>query len=307
MMNMDRLYEAVDERGPVCVGLDTAPEYLPPRLSRGDGAEHAALAVLRYNQAIIEATSDAAACFKVQIAYYEALGLAGLHTYAQTLRALRERGALVIADIKRGDIAETAARYAAAHFSGDFEADFVTLSPFLGLDSLEPWLAWADRAGKGAFVLLRTSNPGMRDFQNRELKEGGRLYEELGLRLGDLMRGRRGIHGYGAFGAVVGCTQAEASDIRERHGDLFFLIPGYGAQGGGAAEAAALLRDGNGGVVNASRSILRAWTALDKDPQDITLDDAAQAARQAALAMRDALHPLGGPGRALAQGVMGGA
>jgi orotidine-5'-phosphate decarboxylase len=282
---MDKLYEAVAANGPVCVGLDTVPEYVPPAVLRRMETE--AGAVLAFNRAVIDATAEVAACFKVQIACYEALGLPGLKTYAETLRYLRERGALVIADIKRGDIADTARRYAQAHFEGDFEADFVTLSPYMGMDTLEPWLSYADSRGKGAFVLMRTSNPGMRDFEYRELAAGGRLYDAVGDRLAVLAETRRGAHGYGAFGAVVGCTEREeAAAIREKRGNLFFLIPGYGAQGGGAEDAALLLREGNGGVVNASRSILRAWTAL---PGEADINRAAEAAREAALSMRAAL------------------
>jgi orotidine-5'-phosphate decarboxylase len=248
--------------------------------------------VLAFNRALVDATMEAAACFKVQIACYEALGLAGLGTYAETLRYIRERGGLVIADIKRGDIADTARRYAQAHFEGDFEADFVTLSPYMGMDTLEPWLSYADSRGKGAFVLMRTSNPGMRDFEYRELAAGGRLYDAVGDRLAELAAARRGVHGYGVFGAVVGCTEREeAAAIREQRGNLFFLIPGYGAQGGGAEDAALLLREGNGGVVNASRSILRAWTAL---PGEADMRGAAEAARKAALAMGRALRDAAG-------------
>jgi len=143
--NMDRLYDAVAARGPVCVGLDTAADYLPPaELKRSASVSEA---ILAYNRAVIDATLDAAACFKVQIAYYEALGLAGLGAYAATLAYLRARGALVIADVKRGDIADTAARYAEAHFSGDFEVDFVTLSPYMGMDSIPPgWTGPKKRA-----------------------------------------------------------------------------------------------------------------------------------------------------------------
>jgi orotidine-5'-phosphate decarboxylase len=251
-----------------------------------------AAAVLAYNRALIDATLDVAACYKVQIAYYEELGLPGLETYAKTLGYIRERGALVIADIKRGDIADTASRYAKAHFEGDFEADFVTLSPYMGMDSIEPWLTWADTRGKGAFVLMRTSNRGMRDFEYQELKTGGRLYDAVGDKLTELADRHLGKYGYGAFGAVVGCTeQEEAAAIREKRKNLFFLIPGYGAQGGAAADAALLLRDGNGGVVNASRSILKAWSTAVDPPED--LDKAAEMARKAAIEMREAINKAG--------------
>jgi orotidine-5'-phosphate decarboxylase len=276
------------------VGLDTTAEYVPEKERRRH--DSAAGAVAAYNKALIDATADIAACYKVQIAYYEALGLPGMAAYAEILRCIRERGALVIADIKRGDIADTAARYAQAHFSGDFEADFVTLSPYMGMDSLEPWLDYAERGGKGAFVLMRTSNRGMRDFEYLEIAgRGGRLYDRVGERLARLAEERRGRHGYGAFGAVVGCTEREeAAALRRRYGGLFFLIPGYGAQGGAAEDAALLLREGNGGVVNASRSLLKAWVkeaeAAGRAAAEVDLAFAASAARNAALSMRDALR-----------------
>ena len=309
--NMDRLFEAVSERGHVCVGLDTASEYIPER--ERSRASTDAEAVLAYNKAVVNATIDIAACFKVQIAYYEEMGLAGLVTYAATLRYIRAKGALAIADIKRGDIADTASRYARAHFDGEFEADFATLTPYLGMDSIEPWLRWADEKGKGAFVLMRTSNRGRRDFEELELaapqgdcgteRSGGhvpagrKLYDAVGDRLSELAADRLGKHGYGAFGAVVGADpqspseREEAAAIRAKRPTLFFLIPGYGAQGGAASDAALLFREGNGGVVNASRSILRAWQAADGvDPASVDNAAAALAARQAAIRMRDEIH-----------------
>ncbi|MDR0403352.1 MAG: orotidine-5'-phosphate decarboxylase [Treponema sp.] len=315
MYNMDRLYEAVAKRGNVCVGLDTSPDYVPPleRQKASSGAE----AVFNYNTAIVDATADIAACFKVQIAYYEALGIEGLACFAKTLRYIRDRGSLVISDIKRGDIADTARQYAKAHFEGCFETDFVTLSPYMGLDSIEPWLDYAERGGKGAFVLMRTSNRGMKDFEYLELKEDGispggaaeraptnrarRLYDVVGEKLADLAGNRRGLHGYRVFGAVTGADpksgadREEAAAIRAGYPDLFFLIPGYGAQGGAADDAALFLRDGNGGVVNASRSILRAWAAGENGaPEKAGLTFAADAARKAAEEMRDAIRKAAG-------------
>ncbi|MDR0524429.1 MAG: orotidine-5'-phosphate decarboxylase [Spirochaetaceae bacterium] len=288
MYSIDKLYESVAQKGPVCVGLDTAPEYLPPDLPATPAG------IWRYNQAIIDATWEAAPCFKVQIAYYEALGIPGLEVYAKTLRYIRQKGGLVIGDIKRGDIADTARKYAEAHFAGEFEADFVTLSPYMGLDSLEPWLDYAERFGKGAFVLLRTSNKGMRDFQYLELKSGGRLYHAVLTKLSDLAKHRPGACGYGIFGAVAGCTdQEDSANLRQTGDKLFFLIPGYGAQGGEAAAAATLLKNGNGGVVNASRSILRAWQTEANPPGRPTTAFAAEAARRATLALREDLRAPG--------------
>ena len=301
MYNMDRLWETAAEKGSVCVGLDTAADYIPPR-ERARAASDAE-AVLAFNRAIIDATIDAAACYKVQIACYEEAGLAGLRVYAETLSYIRARGALVIADCKRGDISDTARRYAKAHFDGDFEADFVTLSPYMGMDTLEPWLSWAETKGKGAFVLLLTSNPGMRDFEYLTVDPGEtgrrdqRLYDVVGEKLSGLARRYRGAHGYGAFGAVVGCTgRNEAARIREKYDALFFLIPGYGAQGGAAEDAASLLREGNGGIVNASRSILCAWTK--NAPPDADNGLAARAAREAVIAMRDAIRAASAAARA---------
>jgi orotidine-5'-phosphate decarboxylase len=300
MYNMDRLFEAVAEKGHVCVGLDTSADYLPPK-ERSNAVSDAA-AILSFNKALIDATAGAAACYKVQIAYYEELGIAGLKTYAETLRYIRSKNALVIADIKRGDIADTALRYARAHFEGEFEADFVTLSPYMGMDSVEPWLNYADSKGKGAFVLMRTSNKGMRDFEYLKLagengKTGKRLYDAVGDKLSALAQSRMGVHGYGAFGAVVGADpksgaeREEAASIRAKRPELFFLIPGYGAQGGAADDAALLLREGNGGVVNASRSILKAWTTgANGAVPDADNAFAAEAAGNAVIVMRDALR-----------------
>jgi orotidine-5'-phosphate decarboxylase len=291
--NMDLLYEAVAERGHVCVGLDTAPDYVPEKERRLAASD--AEAVLAYNKALIDATADIAACFKVQIAYYEELGLAGLKTYSETLKYIRQKNCLVISDIKRGDIADTASSYAHAHFEGDFETDFVTLTPYLGMDSIEPWLQWADNKGKGAFVLMLTSNKGRKDFEELELSSKRKLYEAVGDKLSELAASRTGSYGYGAFGAVVGAAsnspeeREKAAAIRANRPKLFFLIPGYGAQGGAAEDASLLLRNGNGGVVNASRSIIRAW-ASDTEHREADNSFAAEAARQAAITMRDAIR-----------------
>jgi len=282
---MDLLFDSVAAKGHVCVGLDTSPDYVPKKEMKK--ALNTAQAVFAFNTALIDATIDVAACYKVQIAYYEEMGIDGLTAYSKTLEYVRKKGALAIADIKRGDIADTARCYAKAHFSGDFKADFVTLSPYMGMDSVEPWISEAQNTGAGAFVLMRTSNPGMRDFQYLETSDGKKLYGKVGDKLAELASKHAGKNGYGIFGAVVGCTERqEASDIRKNYPNLFFLIPGYGTQGGGAQDAALLLREGNGGVVNASRSIITAWQ---KENNNEKADNAfaASAARKAAVKMRD--------------------
>jgi orotidine-5'-phosphate decarboxylase len=295
---IDLLFEAVAKKGHVCIGLDTCASYVP--ISEKQKYQNDALSVLEFNKALIDATIDVCACYKVQIAYYEEMGIEGLRTYSKTLEYIRNKGSLVIADIKRGDIADTAIRYVKAHYSGDFDADFVTISPYMGVDSIDPWLKEAVSLGKGAFVLMRTSNPGMKDFQYLKLDNTNgesktkRVYNIVGEKLSALASNFSGNNGYGIFGAVVGCTEKdEASEIRKNHPNLFFLIPGYGAQGGGAEDASLLLRNGNGGVVNASRSIITAWqkiqhcALLSKTPETTGNSFAAEVARQATIKMRD--------------------
>ena len=257
MTNMDKLYDAVAARGPVCVGLDTDISYLPEDFV--DSAKTAGENIVAFNKAIIEATKAAAGCFKVQIAYYESLGMDGMKAYADTLAAVRAAGVPVIADIKRGDIAKTAEMYAKAHFEGDFEADFITLAPYMGLDSIQPYMPYMQQKGKGVFVLVRTSNPGAKDFEYEQLADGRHVYDMVGDKLNELGKQAMGERGYSSVGLVIGGTHIEeAAEIRARYKDSFFLIPGYGAQGGTAPDIAQYLSCGNGGVVNSSRGILLA-------------------------------------------------
>ena len=257
MTNMDKLYDAVAARGPVCVGLDTDISYLPEDFV--DSAKTAGENIVAFNKAIIEATRAAAGCFKVQIAYYESLGMDGMKAYADTLAAVRAAGVPVIADIKRGDIAKTAEMYAKAHFEGDFEADFITLAPYMGLDSIQPYMPYMQQKGKGVFVLVRTSNPGAKDFEYEKLADGRHVYDMVGDKLNELGKQAMGESGYSSVGLVIGGTHIEeAAEIRARYKDSFFLIPGYGAQGGTAPDIAQYLSCGNGGVVNSSRGILLA-------------------------------------------------
>ena len=259
MTNMDKLYDAVAARGPVCVGLDTDLSYLPEGFA--DTALTAGAYMVRIHKAMVDATKAAAGCFKVQIAYYESLGLDGLRAYKHTLDYVKAAGMPVIADVKRGDIAKTAEMYAKAHFAGDFEVDYITLAPYMGLDSIRPYLPYVQQQGKGLFVLVRTSNPGAKDFEYEALADGRHVYDLVGDKLHELGRECPGERGYSSLGLVIGGTHIEeAAEIRARYADSFFLIPGYGAQGGTAADIARYLdKGGNGGVVNSSRSVLLAW------------------------------------------------
>ena len=296
---MQVLKELSVKNGPLCVGLDTDPSYIPQNILAQ--YESAPQAVLAYNKAIIEriAKDKSACCCKVQIAYYEAMGLEGLKVYAETLKMVKKAGLIAISDIKRGDIGATSDAYAKAHFTGDFETDIITVNPYMGFDTLVPFTKYssAEKGGKGAFVLLCTSNPGMVDIEHQELKSGGLLLERVGneiARIGEEWKSSYPEQTCGIFGAVVGATQeADARYLRDKYPETFFLIPGYGAQGG-AARIAATLLDKAGGTVNSSRGILCAWkkdaALADKMAANtLTMDDIADAAARASIAAKQDL------------------
>ena len=263
---IDKLYKRVEERGVVCVGLDTSLDYIPSFIREGKSDREA---IFEFNKRIIDATYDVAACFKVQIAYYEALGIEGLKAYKDTLSYIREKGEIVIADVKRGDITATAKMYAKAHFEGDFEADFITLNPYMGMDSIEPYMSYIESGKKGIFSLIRTSNEGAKDIECVKTSSGRNVYDIVGEKILTIGKEYIGKCGYTPLGGVIGCTHIEeAKKIRDDLKEMFFLIPGYGAQGGQAKDVAMYLKNRNGGVVNSSRNILLAYKnngALEKD------------------------------------------
>ena len=297
--NMQILQEMAVKNGPLCVGLDTDPSYLP--LSVLSVFDNSAQAVLAYNKEIIKSVerTKSACCFKVQIAYYEAMGLAGMEVYKKTLDYIKETGIPVISDIKRGDIAATAGAYAKAHFSGDFETDIITVNPYMGFDTLTPFAEYCatSKGSKGIFVLLRTSNPGMVDIEQQELKSGELVLEKVGSELERLSSEWKKTYPEqtcSPIGAVVGCTEeSDAKALRAAYPDIFFLIPGYGAQGGAARIAATLLLNA-GGTVNSSRGILCAWkkdSELEKSRESGTLclADIAKSAEKACLSAKEDL------------------
>lgn len=296
---MQILQEMAVKNGPLCVGLDTDPSYLP--LSVLSVFDNPAQAVLAYNKEIIKSVerTKSACCFKVQIAYYEAMGLAGMEVYKKTLDYIKETGIPVISDIKRGDIAATAEAYAKAHFSGDFETDIITVNPYMGFDTLTPFAEYCatSKGSKGIFVLLRTSNPGMVDIEQQELKSGDLVLEKVGSELERLSSEWKKTYPEqtcSPIGAVVGCTEESvAKALRAAYPDIFFLIPGYGAQGGAARIAATLLLNA-GGTVNSSRGILCAWkkdSELEKSRESGTLclADIAKSAEKACLSAKEDL------------------
>ncbi|QSX05204.1 orotidine-5'-phosphate decarboxylase [Sedimentibacter sp. zth1] len=281
-MIVDRLYKNVEKNGHVCLGLDTDYEYIPEWFrnkfsSKGE-------AIFNFNKNIIDETLDVVACYKVQIAYYEALGFEGLKAYSDTLKYIRQKGSIVIADIKRGDISKTAQMYAKGHFTGDFEADFVTLNPYMGVnDSIEPFLNYVKNNEKGLFILVRTSNKGARDFQYIKDAQNKALYETVGEKLNDLASENLGHCGFSSIGAVVGCTNNEEGiALREKINKMFLLIPGYGAQGGTKDDIKNYLIKGNGAVVNSSRGILLSYKKVENGDKIF-----AKCARNEAIKMRD--------------------
>lgn len=259
-MIIDKLYERVKERGFVCVGLDPVFDNLPKRftdLGVCDG-------IFAFNKEIIDATADIVAIFKPQIAFYEAYGLEGLKAYEKTVTYLRENDFLSIGDIKRGDISSTAKMYAKAHFESELRTDFITLSPYMGFDSIEPYLPYLEAGDHGIFVLLRTSNPGAKDLEYLIQEDGRPLYYTVADRLEEMGKDFIGKCGYSSLGMVVGGTHSEeAIEIREKYKNAFFLIPGYGAQGGKAEDIRNYLADFNGGVVNSSRGIINNYKKYD--------------------------------------------
>lgn len=290
---MQKLQEAAKKFGPLCVGLDTDPSYIPENIIKNYSS--APEAVLAYNLALIERIKkdQSACCFKIQVAYYEAMGLKGMEVYAKTVKAVRDAGFVAISDIKRGDIAATAGAYARAHFTGDFETDIITINPYMGFDTLKPFTEYttAEKGSKAMFVLLRTSNPGMIDIEQQELKDGGRVLDRVGNELNNILQESKKEYAdetCSPVGAVVGCTEeSDARSLRDAYPEIFFLIPGYGAQGG-AAKICGILLEKCGGTVNSSRGILCAWK---KDPSleekrsagTLTMDDLIASSAKAAI------------------------
>ncbi|AXU11031.1 orotidine-5'-phosphate decarboxylase [Parvimonas micra] len=282
-MIVDRLYEAVKEKGFVCVGLDSHLDYIPNYIK--EKHEKISDIIFEYNKTIIDATSDIVAIYKPQIAYYEANGLEGLIAYKRTLRYLKEKGLLSIGDVKRGDIASTAKEYAKAHFKGEFEADFITLNPYMGMDSITPYLDYLKTGEKGVFVLLRTSNEGAKDIECLDYN-GEALYFKVGDELKKFADELTSECGYSPLGFVVGATHSEeARKIRERYKNIFFLLPGYGAQGAKAEDIRTYLNDFNGGVVNSSRGIIKYYQKFEDGEERF-----AHYTREAVLNMRKDIY-----------------
>ncbi|MBQ9728373.1 MAG: orotidine-5'-phosphate decarboxylase [Clostridia bacterium] len=288
-MITDRLIEKIiDMQNPTCVGLDTLFDYLPDDMKAGvTNFDQVAERVFEFNKKLIDTLYGIVPSVKVQIAYYEMYGAAGMKAYEETLKYAAEKDLVVIADAKRNDIGSTAACYAKT-FLGEtsvngiaqkaFPADYVTVNGYLGSDGILPFVEECEKADKGIFVLVKTSNPSGAEVQNVNLENGVPMYEYMGGLVEKWGESTVGKYGYSAVGAVVGATHpTEAARLREVLPHTFFLIPGYGAQGGNAQMLKSCFKaNGLGGVVNNSRGILCAYKK-----QGGTYYDAAKAAAEA--------------------------
>lgn len=297
---MERLAQRVSElKNPTVAGLDTRVEYLPEGFVKEimpDGIrsfEDAAEAVYQYNVRLVDALCDIVPAVKVQVAYYEMYGAAGMAAFERTMAYARAHGMIVMADVKRNDIGATAACYASAYIGKTdlpagqmeaFSADIATVNPYLGVDGIAPFAKACQDNGTGIFVLVKTSNPSSGQLQDMRFEDGRTLYEAVADLVEEWGEPTRGENGYSAVGAVVGATYPQqGTALRARMPHTYFLVPGYGAQGATGADIAGCFdANGGGAIVNASRSILCAW----KKREGMAFDEAARAE---ALRMREDL------------------
>lgn len=279
---IDRLIEKIKKTGaPIAVGLDPMMQFVPEHIKKtafdayGETLEGAAEAVWQYNKDIIDNTCDLIPAVKPQIAMYEQFGIPGLMAFKKTVDYSKEKGLIVIGDIKRGDIGSTSAAYASAHlgkaqvgqnFYAPFDEDFVTVNPYLGSDGVQPFIDICNTgiAGKeekkGIFILVKTSNPSSGEFQDR-LIDGKPLYEHVGKKVDEWSNQLMGKNGYSCIGAVVGATYPEQGKLlRQVMPKSFILVPGYGAQGATGKDLAHFFdKDRLGAIVNSSRGIIAAY------------------------------------------------
>ena len=273
----DRLFSAVEEKqSQLVVGLDPRLDFFPESLVEEAAQRHgrtpagACAAIVRFNSVVLEAVCEATVAVKCQIAFYERFGCAGLRAYAETLRLARDKGLIVIGDVKRNDIGSTAEAYAAAHMpapgsseweaASDFHTDAITINPLFGWDGIAPFIERAAGAGCGLFALVKTSNPSSAEIQDLDCG-GVPLYEHLAAAVERWGEAHRGECGYSLLGAVVGATFPEAlRRLRRLMPHSIFLVPGFGAQGGSARDVAgAFDRQGRGALVSSSRGVVYAY------------------------------------------------
>lgn len=298
-MSLDRMIEGIRRTGnPTVAGLDPKLSYIPAYIREQAFAEHgetlegAAAAILTYNKALIDALCDVVPAVKPQAAYYEMYGWPGVKTLVETIAYAKQKGMFVITDGKRNDIGTTMEAYATAHLGKTavgsqmltaFGGDALTVNGYLGSDGIRPLLGVCREQDAGIFVLAKTSNPSSGELQDREI-DGKSVYRTMGDKCETWGEELPGKYGYSGVGAVVGATYPEQlSELRAALPHTYFLVPGYGAQGGGAKDVAgAFDKDGLGAIVNSSRGILCAW----QKEENCAPEDFAGAARREALRMK---------------------
>lgn len=272
---INKLINRIEHLGaPIVVGLDPMLGYIPECVKakafaeKGETLEGAAEAIWQFNKAIVDATHDLIPAVKPQIAMYEQFGIEGLKAFKQTVDYCKEKGLIVIGDIKRGDIGSTSEAYAVGHlgkvtvgqnsFAG-FDEDFVTVNPYLGSDGIDPFIKVCKEENKGLFILVKTSNKSSGEFQD-QLVNGRPLYELVGEKVASWGESHMG-DSYSYVGAVVGATYPEMGKIlRKIMPKTYILVPGYGAQGGKASDLAPYFnKDGLGAIINSSRGIIAAY------------------------------------------------
>lgn len=305
MLNFaDRLTRKIKETGnPTVMGLDPMLDYVPASIRRqaslaaADPAEAAGLALYAFNQQLIDAVADLVPAVKPQFAYYEQYGGPGLLALQKTIAYARAKGLLVIADAKRNDIGSTAEAYSRAILgqtslgessSQSFiAADCITLNGYLGIDGIKPFIDQCQKGGQGVYILVRTSNPSAGDLQDLVLADGRTVYEAMAEKVSEWGQDLVGQSGYSSVGAVVGATwPRQAEKLRQIMPHSLILVPGYGAQGATAEDAVASFGpDGQGAIVNASRSLMLAYKKY-----GLSADEFTSATRKEALAMRDDLR-----------------
>lgn len=278
----DILIDKIKETSPICVGLDPRFDQIPEHIR--EDAPTPGAAFFEFNKGIIDAVHDLVPIVKPQIAFYEMLGLDGLAALVRTIDYAKEKGLLVLLDAKRNDIGSTAEAYAYAYLDeeGDFSADALTVTPYLGADGIKPFTDMCLKNGKGIFTLVKTSNPSSGDIQDRKVDETGQsIYELMGQLVDSWGADLIGDSGYSSVGAVVGATYPdEAKKLRKLMPTAIFLVPGYGAQGGGAADVKDCFNeDGLGAIINSSRGIIFAYEK-DKNYSPEKYGEAARAAVQ---------------------------
>ena len=306
---IDRLIDKIKETGaPICIGLDPRLDLIPDPVKEKAFATHGltlkggAEAMMEFNKNIIDAISDIVPSVKIQVAMYEEMGIPGMEAFLDTVNYAREKGLIVIGDIKRGDIGSTSAAYSNAHlgravleFKGEraelpvFDEDFATVNPYMGSDGIKEFMRNCKSFDRGLFVLLKTSNPSSGEFQDI-LTDGVPVYEKVAAKIGEWGEELMGRNGYNAVGAVVGATYPEIGrKLRKQLPHTYFLVPGYGAQGAAAEELGEYFNeDGLGAIINSSRGIIEAYR---KDAYaSFGEADYTGAARQAALDMIEDLQ-----------------